>query len=186
MSPILGIWASSRPPLSITGSMEPIAVSTVPSGGLSSITFGSIPQTYTHLQIRYISRNASATDTTIVRFNNDSGSNYAWHQLRGSGSTATSVAGTNASYWELPWVTYSGTTASAYGSGVADILDYTNTNKYKTARAFGGADTNGSGFVYLASGLWQSTSAISTIVIQASTGNLAQYSSYALYGIKGA
>ena len=78
-------------------------------------------------------------------------------------------------------------TASVFGGIVIDLLDYSNTNKYKTLRSLGGWDANGSGRIILNSGLWgNSGSAISSIDIVTSTGNnFVQYSTFALYGIKG-
>jgi hypothetical protein len=64
-----------------------------------------------------------------------------------------------------------------------DILDYANTNKFKTTRTLEGYDANGSGNVSLTSGLWQSTSAINSITITA-VGTFNQYSQFALYGVK--
>ena len=69
-----------------------------------------------------------------------------------------------------------------FGTFIVDILDYANTNKYKTMRALDGFDANGSGYAVLWSGNWRSTSAVSTITITG--GTFAQYSSFALYGIK--
>jgi hypothetical protein len=65
-------------------------------------------------------------------------------------------------------------------------LDYTNTNKNKTARSLWGYDANGSGYVGLYSGLWRNTSAINRIDYVPASGTFPQYSSFALYGIKGA
>jgi hypothetical protein len=68
-----------------------------------------------------------------------------------------------------------------------DILDYTSTNKNKVGRHIGGVDYNGSGGVYLGSSLYSTTSAISSISLTSNNGqNFLQYSSFALYGIKGA
>jgi len=79
-----------------------------------------------------------------------------------------------------------------YGSGtsfyvqIMDVLDYADTNKNKTIRHLGGVDYNGSGGIYLASSLYSTTSAISSISITSNNGtNFSQYSSFALYGIKG-
>jgi hypothetical protein len=187
VSPILGIYASqiSGHLFAPSGAYDSIATVTVGSGGSSTIDFTSIPSTYTHLQLRYITRNAAVTDTTLIRFNSDTGSNYAFHMLRGDGSSATSIAGISQTRSELPFTSYSGTTANVFGAGVIDILDYANTSKYKTARTLGGADLNGSGAINFVSSLWQSTSAVSSISIFASTGSIAQYSQFALYGIKG-
>lgn len=166
-------------------SYESIATVTVGAGGSSSIDFTSIPSTFKHLQIRYISRNAAVTDTTYIRFNGDTGSNYAFHAIKGDGSSTGIAASPSQTRSELPFVSYSGATANAFGAGVLDLLDYANTSKYKTARTLGGADLNGSGAINFFSTLWQSTSAVTSISIYASSGNIAQYSSFALYGIKG-
>ena len=185
MSPILGIWASTRQGL-VTNSYESISTVTVGSGGSATVTFSSIPSTYTHLQIRGITRNESVTDETRIRFNSDTGSNYAYHRLRGTGSAASATAASTVSYIELPFASYSGTTASVYGAVVIDILDYANTNKYKTIRQLGGTDLNGSGTLEFISGLWQNTNAITSISIFPSSGDINEYSQFALYGIKGA
>jgi hypothetical protein len=74
--------------------------------------------------------------------------------------------------------------SSVFAANVIDILDYANTNKYKTTRSFSGADNNGSGFVQFMSGLWMNTAAITSITILPNSDNFAQYSSFALYGIK--
>jgi hypothetical protein len=70
---------------------------------------------------------------------------------------------------------------------IFDILDYTNTNKYKTVRMLGGVDFNGSGEVDFMSGLWLNTSAITRIDFLPSyqSTQFQQYSSFALYGIRG-
>jgi hypothetical protein len=63
------------------------------------------------------------------------------------------------------------------------ILDYANTNKYKTLRGLSGADNNGSGEIRFWSGLWQSTNAITSIKFFGNNGNWQQYSHFALYGV---
>ena len=84
------------------------------------------------------------------------------------------------------WITTANSGANMFGSGVIDILDYANTNKYKTVRTLSGDDKNGSGYVVFGSGLWQNTNAVSTITLtNHGATNFQQYSSFALYGIKG-
>jgi hypothetical protein len=170
-------------PVIMPGSYESIASVTVGAGGASNITFSSIPSTYTHLQIRGITRNANATDATIIRLNSDSGSNYARHFMRGNGTAATAATSTSVSAMEGAFTAYSGTTANAFTSEIIDILDYSNTNKNTTIRVLGGADLNGSGAINFISGLWRNTAAVTSILISADSGNLVQYSSFALYGV---
>ncbi len=189
MSPILGIYASSNyQRVTDTGDMFPIGVVTVGSGGASSITFSSIPATYTHLQIRSISRGTFAGSNTPVRFtvNSDTGSNYSTHWLTGNGSSASASAETSVAYLYSFRQPANTATASAFGTGITDILDYTSTNKYKTVRSLSGYDTNGAGEIHLFSGLWMNTNAITSITMFPNVDNFAQYSQFALYGIKGA
>ena len=163
-------------------SYESIATQLVGAGGASSITFSSIPSTYKHLQIRFIANNASAQDI-YIRFNSDTGSNYWRHYLYGQGSAVTASADAVAN--DKVSIGYTSTTSGIFGNGVCDVLDYQNTNKYKTTRSLCGYDANGSGYVVLFSGLWSSTAAVNSITAFPTSGNFNQNSQFALYGIKG-
>ena len=178
MSLILGILDSGGAAAGAPGSYESIATVTVGSGGAANIEFTSIPSTYTHLQIRGIGLITSAGGFT-VQFNSDTGSNYSWHQLYGEGSIAQSNSGATQTFM---YMAYGGGSATAPNALVTDILDYANTNKYKTLRSLSGNDLNGSGGIQFWSGNWRSTSAITSIKVTASFN---QYSQLALYGIKG-
>jgi hypothetical protein len=175
-------------PVIMPGSYESIATVDVGSGGASSVTFSSIPSTYTHLQIRAIAqtnRTTSAQDSGKVVFNSDTGgSSYGSHFLTGDGASATA---SNSISNAFMYIARFGTTNSTniFGTIVIDILDYTNTNKYKTIRYLGATEQNGSGYIELGSGLYSSsTSAITNINIAPVTGTLwRQYSSFALYGV---
>ena len=78
--------------------------------------------------------------------------------------------------------------ASIFGAIITDVLDYKSTNKAKTVRALGGQDRNGAGEVFFSSALWNPSTpaAITSITLAPLNGtNFVQYSSFALYGIKG-
>jgi hypothetical protein len=183
MAPILGIWASSKAVSADTGAMFPLQVITVGAAGASSVTFTNIPGTYTHLQIRGISFPVSGPDGLSARLNGDTGTNYTYHEIYGTGSTAGAQAETG----KTAILELGGSSSSTIpGAIVMDILDYANTNKYKTIRTLAGTDANGSGTVRLVSSLWLNTNAITSISLFGSGSNLAQYSQFALYGIKGA
>jgi len=190
MTPMLGIMASSISGSKIlTNSYQSIATSTVGSGGTANVTFSSIPATFTHLQIRAISktnRTTASVDSLKLQFNGDTATNYAYHELIGDGASALSDSVTSNAFTAIARTAGNANT-SFFGAFTCDILDYANTNKYKTIRTLSGVDLNGSGAVFFNSGLWQSTSAITSIVIAPQTGTLLnEYSSFALYGIKGA
>lgn len=197
MSPILasrgGLSASGYGLFSLasTNSYESIATTTL-GGNQTTITFSSIPSTYKHLQLRIFARTNRAANTQancLIKINSDSGSNYyPYHALDGDGASATASAngstGTNINVNRLSGATAG---ASIYGAIIVDFLDYQNTNKYKTTRSIGGVDFNGSGVINFSSGLWMSTSAIDRLDITTinGTADFIQYSSFALYGIKG-
>ena len=195
MSPILGIYASQ-----MSGHLWPASsyesISTVTLGSSqSTISFTSIPSTYTHLQIRGFSRsNYPGTSGGIENYirvgsgSVDTGNNYTQHYLAGNGSIAYSGGVASQNKAAVGYSPRTSDLANTFGVYVCDILDYTNTNKYKTIRSLAGHNMNTStdGDVELWSGLWMSTSAINTIDIFPIPGyNFTQYSSFALYGIKG-
>ena len=169
-----------------TTAYESIATTTVGSGGTTTIDFSSIPSTFTHLQLRALIRSNGIADNSTMRFNADTGNNYASHYLVGDGSSASAGASASRSNMYLDILASNG--SGAYFSAVVvDILDYKSTSKNKTIRALAGQDLNGSGTVWLASGLWTNTAAVNQITIKTNgAGGFAQYSSFALYGIKGA
>lgn len=162
--------------------METIASTLVGAGGASSVTFSNIPQGYKHLQIRALSRSTfAATNTSIViRMNSDSNSNYSYHSLNGNGTTIGSYGVATDSFAISQMYPGASATASYFGGGVIDILDYANTNKFKTVRSFAGFV----GYVALMSSCWRNTAAITTLTLT-TDGNFAQYSRLSLYGIKG-
>jgi hypothetical protein len=186
--PIFGITASSNQTAKLSDFYQ-IATTTLGSAQ-ANVTFSSIPQTYTHLQIRLLGRSSrvGTADDLFLNFNGDTSTNYVSHSLLGDGATVTSGANTGGSNIRTirNAFTTSSNTASVFTVGIIDILDYTNTNKNTTVRTISGYDSNGSGVLGLTSGYWNNTAAITEIVLKEETGaNLVQYTSMALYGIKG-
>ena len=168
------------------GSYESIQTATATGSGYLSFT--SIPQTYTHLQLRYITRNnvsAGTTDQILMWFNGDqTAANYRTHYLWGNGSAAESGTYTGLGYIRPGMCPASGANSAIWGVGVVDILDYTSTNKNKTIKNLWGHDQNGSGTVALTSGLWTSTAAITSINVAVSGYYEASGATWGLYGIK--
>lgn len=192
MAPILGIIASgiSGNLFNPTGNYYSIATTSLSSASQTSVTFSSIPSTYTHLQLRgIVACTVSGTDQNamLVSANGDTSTgSYYTHALYGNGSSAATIA--NNGYGGALYTSDAPKTGNTnmFGGFVIDILDYSNVNKYKTFRTLQGADLNGSGRVWLSSAVYMSTSAISSLTISiAYAGDLARYSHFALYGIKG-
>ena len=192
--PILGILASSITGGLVTdsGAMFPIQSVVVPSAGATQITFNNIPSTYSHLQLRcYMAGTYSGGGLASfpVRFNSDSGANYAWHELYGTGSTAgASTVGGSQNQFYLERIPTLSTQDYIYGTSILDILDYTSTTKAKTVRQLAGVDKNGSGEIYLASSLWNPSTPVAItridIIQPSSSYTFRQYSSFALFGVK--
>jgi len=177
------VWDQSAA-LPLPSSYESIATVT-PSG--SDVTFSSIPSTYKHLQIRVLAkstRSDASVDTMYLRFNGDTGSTYNVHTMTANGSSAQFSAYPGTTIWGTWDLTDAQSQANTFAASIVDILDYSDTNKYTTTKAFGGSDKNGSGGIGLFSGLWRNTAAVSSIRIFAE-GNYVAGSSFALYGIKG-
>jgi hypothetical protein len=188
--PILGIIASQDYPR-ITNSYESIQTVTVGGGGAANIEFTSIPSTFKHLQIRGITRCTKAdtgSENVVVALNSDSTyTNYRTHYLDGDGTGVSAGAIQVSAFYSNAGLTIgNNATANVFSATIIDILDYTNTNKNTTVRVLTGIDTNGYGQVRLASSLWLNTSAVNALTFNPrSAGNFAQYSSFALYGIRG-
>lgn len=158
------------------------------TGASGTITFSAIPATYTHLEIRQISRCSIGASDCNVRFNGDTASNYSWHRpIFGNGSTAQAAASASTTAIECPPIGYSGLAANNYGVSVISVLDYANTSKYKTLRALGGHEDNVvAGALIMNTGNWRNTAAITSIELFTGGGFWTTDSHFALYGIKGA
>jgi hypothetical protein len=170
---------------------ELIETSVVSGSSTSTITFsglGTYSTTYKHLQIRYAARSSvSATwDSGVLRFNSDTGNNYAIHGLGGTGSGSPySEAGATRASILLAAGGLAGNllTTNSFTGSVIDILDPYSTTKNKTTRELSGA--TGSEFrVRLGSGLWMNTASVTTIALTCSANWLAG-SRFSLYGIRG-
>jgi hypothetical protein len=202
MTPLLtGVFASQISgrlnTFTLAGSYDALGTVTVPSGGLSSITFAGIPAIgYSHLQIRTMNQTNRATyntDDFRLNFNSDTASNYAWHQLNSppsSSSTVVASAAASSTTSVSGFSTASNVATNIFGAAVIDILDYASNVKNKTVRGLSGADTNGAasgyaGFTSLNSGAWFNTTPINSITFYPNYGSLfLEKSTFALYGVK--
>jgi hypothetical protein len=171
-----------------TSSYESIATATG-TGSSGTITFSSIPATYASLQIRINGKGAAnynGSEFVLVTANSDTGSNYAYHALSGYGSGVQAYGYTSQTSMALGDILQSGASVTSMQSGVIiDVHDYASTSKYKTFRSFSGSDRNGGGSATLFSGLWMSTSAVTSISLVNNTANWTTATSISLYGIKG-
>lgn len=181
--PIIGVIDSSKSGNLYAASFESIQTITVGAGGASSVSFTSIPQTYTHLQVRFIGRwTAAGTGEGAGRILINGSALDRSHYIVGDGSTSGS-ASPGPFYTSFPNAGQNG-----FNAGVLDILDYTSTNKTKTLKTISGYDNNGAGvsLFLLYGGLENTLSAITSLTFDSSTAlTFGQHSQFALYGIKG-
>lgn len=161
----------------------PIATTTVSGTSTTSIDMTSIPSTYTDLVVIF-NGGFNINDALIyITLNNDTGANYSYTQVSGNGSSAASGRGTNANNWNVMWYPYPNT---GNGNAIFNFQNYSNTSVKKTMISRVNntvADTRA------VTGLWSSTSAISSIKFTMSTYASPYFlagTTVTLYGIKAA
>jgi hypothetical protein len=158
--------------------MQLIASATVGAGGAATISFSSIPQTYTDLVLLLSTRSTSGSDLTMTF--NANGTGYSRRLLIGDGSTAISVAASNNFFALNGNSTY---TASTFGSNCITIPNYTGSAN-KTLFTDGVNENNATtALQVLYAGLWSNTAAITSIELGSGAANFAQHSTAYLYGI---
>lgn len=155
------------------------------TGSSGSITFSSIPQTYSHLQIRVVSVLAANNNGALtLQMNGVSTLSYSGHRLYTGGSTVGATGNASVSYIQLAGESAGMTTQPTVA--IVDVYDYTNTNKNKTIRGLATTMSALSAYeVSLNSGSFASTTAISSLTLATTAGNFATTTRISLYGIKG-
>jgi hypothetical protein len=159
----------------------PISTYTAPSTQ-SSVTFSSIPSTYTDLILVYTAATSSQVDL-YFRLNGDTGSNYSYTVLFGTGSTAGSARTANQAYGSLD---YYGVPVTTLGNSntICHFMNYSNTTTNKTTLVRSNNAGNG---VDAIAGLWRNTSAINSIQIGSfGSPTINTNSVFTLYGIAAA
>ena len=159
---------------------EPIATTTLGSS-TATVTFSSIPSTYTDI-VLIINAGCSgaAEQDCLIRVNGDSGGNYSATYLYGTGSSA--LSGRNATQTE--------STAgypirpTLISTLILQFPNYSNTTTYKN---WLGRANSADSMVYSHISLWRNTNAINTILLYPSnTVNFLAGSTFTLYGITAA
>lgn len=152
---------------------------TVGAGGAASMTFSSIPATYTDLLLVHSTRADQGAQYGINISFNGSSASFTGKYLQGNGSAASS--GSSAQFIGISPGT--GYTANTFGNGYVYIPNYAGS----TNKSFSADDVieNNATTTYadLAAGLWSNTAAITSISIAAASANFVQYSTASLYGI---
>ena len=166
--------------------MTLIASNTVGSGGVASVTFSSIPNTYTDLVLQISARTGGAGavyDGLKITFNGNT-SSYSERLLYGIGSAVASASQSGDNSTHFQYGDTNDATTNTFGSATIYIPNYAGSN-YKSTSADSVAENNGTANIAaLNAGLWSNSAAISSISIAINSGyNFLQYSTAYLYGI---
>jgi hypothetical protein len=160
--------------------------SNVLASSAASVTFSSIPATYTDLVLKWSARSSDLGNAIYLKLNTDTGSNYSDTYLLGNGSAASSgnesSATTATLYGQNNRSDY---TSNTFSNGELYIPSYT-VSQNKPMSLFGGSENNASGAFYSQNAsaiLWRNTATITGITLSAYT-NFVSGSSFYLYGIK--
>ena len=157
-----------------------VAIATTTLGSAaSSITFSSIPATYTDL--RLVFTGTVNGDTAYMTFNSDTGTNYSRTYLDGDGSTATSGRATSASNMRLSGIMTS-LTSTIPALITIDIFSYAGSTN-KTVLQTLSVDKNGTGEVATQVHLWRNTAAITNVSLNAGVSTFTTGTTATLYGI---
>jgi hypothetical protein len=153
-----------------TPTYEPIQTQILVSA-TSTVTFNSIPQTYTDL-ILVINGTGGSLQNIHWQANGDTNSNYSHHRMFGDGSSAIAAADNIYAAFAI-----FGTSQS---TAILQLQNYSKTNTFKSALGRGSAN----GYVSAYISLWRSNAAINTLAVKSVTTNFAVGTTFALYGIQ--
>jgi hypothetical protein len=157
---------------------EPIATTTLGSAA-ATITFSSIPSTYTDLRLVLVASSVSGSNFVTITFNGTGGTAYSQTSVYGLGTSAITDQTTSQAYINLAVSGLSTTIPTMY---TLDVFSYTGST-FKTSLFNSNEDKNGSGAVTAGVGLWRNTAAINTLGISKPTGNYTIGTTATLYGI---
>jgi hypothetical protein len=168
----------------MTIAMQPIFTQTA-SGSAASITFNSIPQTFTDLKLVVSGRGGQAQvyQQTYYRFNGDSGANYSGTTIQGTGSGVASYRESNMTRGPFGLMNGANATASTFGNLEFYIANYTSSN-FKSSILDLVTETNGTtAYQGPEASLWRNASAITSIEINTFGAAITAGSTFTLYGI---
>ena len=146
----------------------------------TSVTISSISQDYKHLLVVIKDAYADGVDTPIIRYNGDSGTNYAERYIRNIGTTISATTGT-ASSWRMGVIS-TNTDWSNKFAGEFWIWRYTDTSSIQTTSNSAGYDGSAKAH-YLAEPRYNASAAITSITVGL-TGQSFSAGTVYIYGVK--
>jgi hypothetical protein len=153
------------------------------SSSAASVTFSSIPGTYTDLVLKISGKVASggASENILLEYNGSAGTDYSATYLQGTGSATFSGRNSSTSSIRL----YNAISSLEWNNAEIYIPSYL-ASQNKPVSAFTVTEQNLATDCYIVAdaGLWRSTNAITSIKISSAGANFVSGSSFYLYGIK--
>jgi hypothetical protein len=163
----------------MTSTYEKIASTTLGSTA-STVTFSSIPATYTDLVLISNVKASGGNCYPYIRLNSDTGTNYSYTYMSGTGSSALSGRASNTAVNFMYGYSYA-TTANNNFNSLIQVMNYSNTTTNKTmlSRSNNAENSSDTGV-----GLWRNTAAVTTVTMVGNSNDFAAGSTFTLYGIK--
>jgi hypothetical protein len=152
----------------------------------ASVTFSSIPSTYTDLLLKFSARGAASfTGLNLIVTLNSTSSGYSNTRLYGTGSATASDRASSAIEFNIdasvPGVLG---TSNTFNSGEIYIPNYAGSTNKPNSIFVTPERNNTDSTMSAVAGLWSNTAAINTIAFALNSGNFAVGTSFFLYGIK--
>lgn len=153
------------------------------SGSASSVSFTSIPQTYTDLVLVYSPQSVSSNSYSYYTINGDTSITYHRMCLAGSGSSLIAFYGGDAGLLYPYYGTYNDTTSQTLMT--SHFMNYASTTTGKVVLTRSG-NTGASNLADFSSAYYASNTAITRIDVFQGGQNFAAGVVFSLYGIKAA
>jgi hypothetical protein len=160
----------------MANTFELIASSTVTGSTAASISFSSIPSTYTDL-VLIVSGTAAGPSDCVVYFNGSQATNYSKTRLYGNGSTTISSSDTNQNAINI------GTLWTTVGNMIINVQNYSNSTTFKTVLSRNNSPSN---YVAAFVGMWRSTAAVTSLSFVSGNEFITAGTTLTLYGIAAA
>lgn len=161
-----------------------ISSTEIGSGGVSSLTFSSIPSTYNDLMLFSSSRLSVSGRTDGVLTMNSVTSGYRYQFMEGYATNSLYSSRSNSTNGQPILINQSDHTANYFSPSQIYIRDYKSTG-LKPVNYYQGDPNNSASQFYIQSGtsIFPSGAGISSLTITANSGSIVQYSTFHLYGI---
>jgi len=153
------------------------------SSSATSVTFSSIPNTFTDIVLKTSTRNTGTDPINGELTINGTTSGYSEKLLYGNGSSPASASNSGS---KINWTALgnSGNSLSnTYSNGEIYIANYAASNSKSILSDSADENNSGAANMYILAALWANNAAITSLTITASLGSFTSTSSFYLYGI---